>query len=75
MSEEETSLRGKVAGNALRAVGTSNAAYWSQDSVLMQTIFSTALDAACNISPFHVGRVAYDAALDVVREFDAIQAN
>ena len=41
----------------------------------MQTIFSTALDAACNVSSFHVSKVAYNAALDVVREFDAIQAN
>ena len=75
MSEEETSLRDKVAGNALRAVSMSDAAYRSQDPVLMQTIFSAALDAACNVSPFRVGKVAYDAALDVVREFDAIQAN
>ena len=75
MSEEETSLRDKVANNALRAVSTSNTAYLSQDPVLMQTIFSAALDAACNVSPFRVGEVACDAALDVVREFDAIQAN
>ena len=75
MSEEETSLRGEVAGNARCAVGTSGAACRSQDPVLMQKVFNAALDAACNVSPFRVGKVAYDAALDVVREFDAIQAN
>ena len=75
MSEEETSLRNEVAGNACRAVGTSEAAYMSQDPVLMQTIFSAALDAACNVSPFCVEKVACDTALNVVHEFDAIQAN
>ena len=75
MSEEETSLRDEVAGNARCAVGTSDAAYRSQDPMLMQTIFSAALDAACNVSPFRVGKVACDAAQDVVREFEAIQAN
>ena len=53
----------------------SNTAYLSQDPMLMQTIFSAALDTTCNVSPFHVERVAYDTALDIVHEFDAIQAN
>ena len=75
MSEEEASLRDEVAGNARRAAGTSDDACRSQDPVLMQTIFSADLDAVCNVSPFRVGKVACDAALDVVREFDAIQAN
>ena len=52
-----------AAGNARFAVGTSDAACRSQDPVLMQTVFSTALDAECNVSPFRVGKVAYDALL------------
>jgi hypothetical protein len=74
LSEDESTFRQAVADKSICAVASmSGAAYRSQDPVLMQTIFSTALDAACNVSSFRVSKVAYNAALDVVREFNAIQ--
>ena len=40
---------------------------------LFETIFSTALDAVCNISSFCVSKVAYNTALDIVHEFNTVQ--